>query len=191
MYDDGSRDYNSFRWYRSRWGRYTRTDPLGLSGDLNLYRYAAGTPIAAIDRLGLQRLYLPRPTPENFAPPGCSSRGWVYTRTQEIPYRSVSMWRLQREQHIEIGSERDPESHAAIGCLCTYVLVGTQRYIERWDYYTRSLCCEGNSRQETTRRLNGRGPLPLEPDRSMPPPTRTIPAPAGEGLCNCPEELAQ
>jgi len=45
--------YNIFRWYRSGWGRYTQADPIGIRGDINIFRYAAANPAAFTDRLGL------------------------------------------------------------------------------------------------------------------------------------------
>ncbi|HXI12029.1 MAG TPA: RHS repeat-associated core domain-containing protein [Thermoanaerobaculia bacterium] len=48
------RSYNIFRWYRSGWGRYTTADPIGLRGDVNLYRYANDNPNAFVDRTGLK-----------------------------------------------------------------------------------------------------------------------------------------
>lgn len=47
------RAYNLFRWYRGGWGRYTQVDPLGLAGDLNLYRYASDNPVVFVDPRGL------------------------------------------------------------------------------------------------------------------------------------------
>ncbi len=62
------RSYNIFRWYRSRWGRYTQADPVGLDSgaedsddpsslSVNLYAYALDDPIIAFDPLGLQVYY--------------------------------------------------------------------------------------------------------------------------------------
>jgi RHS repeat-associated protein len=45
---------NIFRWYRSGWGRYTQSDPLGKLGDPNPYAYALDNPIAFADPLGLK-----------------------------------------------------------------------------------------------------------------------------------------
>lgn len=45
--------YNYFRDYTPRDGRYLQSDPIGLLSDLATYRYAAGTPINAIDPSGL------------------------------------------------------------------------------------------------------------------------------------------
>jgi RHS repeat-associated protein len=51
--EDGETYYNVFRWYRAEWGRYTSADPLGISSDLHVYRYAAANPITRDDPLGL------------------------------------------------------------------------------------------------------------------------------------------
>jgi RHS repeat-associated protein len=51
--DEGEMHYNVFRWYRSGWGRYTQSDPLGIGSDLMLFRYAASNPVGKLDPLGL------------------------------------------------------------------------------------------------------------------------------------------
>lgn len=45
--------YNIFRWYRSGWGRYTQSDPIGLNGGVNVFAYAEGGPTGFIDPFGL------------------------------------------------------------------------------------------------------------------------------------------
>lgn len=46
-------NYNIYRWYKSPWGRYMQTDPLGLNGGVNSYVYAGAQPINGLDPLGL------------------------------------------------------------------------------------------------------------------------------------------
>jgi RHS repeat-associated protein len=50
--DDLGLQYNRFRWYDVRAGRYVASDPLGTAGGVNLYAYAAN-PTARVDLLGL------------------------------------------------------------------------------------------------------------------------------------------
>ena len=45
--------YNYFRSYQASQGRYTQSDPIGLSGDLNRFGYVEGNPLGATDPLGL------------------------------------------------------------------------------------------------------------------------------------------
>ena len=48
--------YNIFRWYRSSFGRYTQSDPLGITPSLNLFNYVNGNPIRFSDLKGLMRI---------------------------------------------------------------------------------------------------------------------------------------
>jgi RHS repeat-associated protein len=49
----GSRTYDQFN------GRFVQPDPIGVAGDVNLYRYAQNAPIDGIDPTGLQVIFAP------------------------------------------------------------------------------------------------------------------------------------
>ncbi|MHA2254144.1 MAG: RHS repeat-associated core domain-containing protein, partial [Candidatus Kariarchaeaceae archaeon] len=46
-------NYNRFRYYEPKLGRYTRSDPVGLKGGLNLYLYSLNSPLVFFDNEGL------------------------------------------------------------------------------------------------------------------------------------------
>ncbi len=45
--------YNYYRFYDPNMGRYVENDPIGLEGGLNVYGYVGGSPLLAVDPLGL------------------------------------------------------------------------------------------------------------------------------------------
>ena len=47
-------NYNYFRTYNPATGRYTQSDPIGLRGGLNFYRYANASPLELGDMFGLK-----------------------------------------------------------------------------------------------------------------------------------------
>jgi uncharacterized protein RhaS with RHS repeats len=50
---NGTDEYNIFRWYRAGWGQYTQADPIGTASDSNVLRYVASNPTSLTDPLGL------------------------------------------------------------------------------------------------------------------------------------------
>jgi RHS repeat-associated protein len=49
-------NYNYFRDYDPGTGRYTQSDPIGLSGGMSTYGYVGGNPMTGIDPFGLRKL---------------------------------------------------------------------------------------------------------------------------------------
>lgn len=47
----GRRDHHC--WYNQDWVRYTQSDPVGMAGGINLYRYVRNNPLLSVDPLGL------------------------------------------------------------------------------------------------------------------------------------------
>jgi RHS repeat-associated protein len=69
--------YHGARYYAPWIGRWTATDPLGLSSaklpDVSLYAYAANSPLAEVDQTGLQPQPRPAPGSEPRTPPAPGS----------------------------------------------------------------------------------------------------------------------
>jgi hypothetical protein len=67
--------YNYFRDYSPDTGRYLQPEPLGVFGDINLYRYARTNPLGYIDPDGAQAIPVPPPPfPFPGNPPGPRGR---------------------------------------------------------------------------------------------------------------------
>lgn len=47
------KSYNTGRWYRPQWGRYTQPDPMGFQGGSDVFAYAIDNPTGFEDQLGL------------------------------------------------------------------------------------------------------------------------------------------
>ena len=85
----GRRDYNYFRDYEPGTGRYVESDPIGLNGGLNTYRYAYANPLKFLDPMGLA---------------ACTTLfclpAMVHERLISSTLTDVSAWRLENV-HVE------------------------------------------------------------------------------------------
>ncbi|MEZ4326108.1 MAG: RHS repeat-associated core domain-containing protein [Polyangiales bacterium] len=100
---------NRFRYYSPELGRYLESDPVGITGGLNLYGYCAdGNPLRDVDLRGLNK-----PCPGNCpqqAPPeqGAGREGTDQASNTEREHgpEEVSVETLQRARELQAESER-------------------------------------------------------------------------------------
>ncbi len=100
--------YNYFRDYDPRTGRYIESDPIGLGGGVNTYKYANSNPLFFADPLGERVLCVP-----NFTGPGCYER--IYIPEHECDF--ISMAELEKSGCLD---DPPPNNHSPMAdFLCT------------------------------------------------------------------------
>jgi hypothetical protein len=127
-------------------------DPAGRRDGPNLYLYALNQPAHAIDPLGLQATTAPQGMPSNQTPPGCTATGWINYDTDVRSKPNKRKWKLERATEIKIPAfitGRTKMDKISLGfCVCEWVSVGIVWVAITTRYWSRTLTCCDQSRNE-------------------------------------------
>jgi RHS repeat-associated protein len=135
-------NYNYFRDYEPGTGRYVESDPIGLNGGLNSYRYAYANPSGYLDQYGLcTALYcLPTTTTSRLVSrTQVSDSGWQYDNYHEydngFPSDEANVLEL-----IDLGIDLPSQFKGEIRVQCMYHR--TKRYDDRYVNVRVTACLE-------------------------------------------------
>jgi RHS repeat-associated protein len=131
--------YYRARYYDPKLGRFISEDPIGLTGGLDLYTYAANDVTSTIDPFGLAPQW-PQCT-EGPPMPGRIYTGKTFTR---------KVWeRTGQKAQIRLPNPSNPYMGQGVGaqvCICYWKLVGVQRVTEMWQDFEITVTCKTDPR---------------------------------------------
>ncbi|MFW6012408.1 MAG: RHS repeat domain-containing protein, partial [bacterium] len=112
-----SLSYNARRWLEASTGRYSKPDPIGLTGGISYYGYVFNNPLRYIDPLGLQA---------NFAQPGPDFQSGPWGRRpdeeccdeEQVDRRSRRLEEILRQFHDAIPGKPSGELGGAVVTPC-------------------------------------------------------------------------
>lgn len=130
-------NYNYFRDYNPVVGRYVESDPIGLGGGLNIYRYSGNNPLTYIDFTGLSCEQL-TPWERATAYVDPNNKGSLIRKYDKKRWKKLGCYNI-------LPIPNNTGKVAKIACCCNYQLIGYDRiavYLKDVLYKATFRCCD-------------------------------------------------